>query len=219
MEKILSNVVLLRPPSGELSLAPPVSPEVLSAMTKELRRPQLRDPGTVASGQPIKVISARDQLSVELTDRLVAIEDESDDLPYSPRFWDLVRHVIVALQADFRPFGFNFEIAMDHPGMTSGALLSRTFGAARLSSLAAHPVSVGSSTVQIPSVTTTDLPYTWTFTLEPRFDDPHAAKTYVKGNAHFDMSFALELANSSCIDIFAEFSSITHKILELSEGA
>ncbi len=218
MEKILTNLVLLRSSPSDLALAPAVSPEALNAIANQLRRPQLRDQGTMAPGQPIRLIGVRDQLSVELQDRRIAIEDESDHLPYSPRFWDLVHHVVVTLQADFRPFGFNFEVAMDHPDMTSGALLSRTLGAARLSSLAARPVSVGSSTVQIPSVTSTDLPYTWTFTIEPRFDDPYAEKTYVKGNAHFDMSFALELANSASIDIFAEFSSITHKILELGEG-
>lgn len=147
----------------------------------------------------------------------MAIEDESTDVPFSSRFWGLVQHVTTVLQSGFEPFGYNFQAAIDHPNMASGAVISRLLKASTLSADIERPIEFSAVTLHADSTTSDGIPYRWTAKIEPRFEDATSDKTYIEANAHFDMPFDMEFVRTHADEIYEEFTAIALQLLQEGE--
>ena len=145
----------------------------------------------------------------------MAVQDESDDHPFSPRFWEVLSHINEALSWDFRPFGFNFKAAINHPGRPSGDVISRIFNARELASRVSDRVEVQNAALRMPSATEEAVDYIWRIKIEPRFEDPENEATFFDANAHFEKDFDPELASTSSGGIFETFSSFCTRIVEM----
>ena len=221
MEKILSDLVLLRPPL--LPGTPPpasVAPEVIESIASKLGRPQI-NPGAVAFGLPgpVEIVSVRDQLSVDLRPERIRIEDESSHQPFSPHFWDIIAHINELVHEEFKAFGFNFQASIDHEGRPSRDVLAEIFSAPQIANINEN-VEIGTATIHFPATVGEDEPYMWKIRIEPRFQDSERESTFVAANAHFDKNFDVGFAQKFANEIFAMFSDFSTKIVQegLTDG-
>ncbi len=111
LEKILANIVVL---SGV---------DATVAISGQEIAPILRDASLQAVGQPVQqmqLTSLREQVLVSVGRGRFVFEDQSDSIPPKARLAEIVQGFISLLAskgvAEYRGYGFNFDIAFDAPG-------------------------------------------------------------------------------------------------------
>ena len=212
MEKILSNLVLLRPLLPGVAPPAPVAPEVIESIASKMGRPQIKDSGAVAfglAGAPVAIVSVRDQLSVDLQPDRVRIEDESRQKPFSPHFWEIVAHIEELLRWEFKPFGFNFQAMIEHEGIPSRDVVAGIFNTEQITSRLGKDVEIDTATIRFISDVSTGDRYVWKVKIEHRFQDPNREATFVDANAHFDRLFETRFSQEISEEVFTSFSEFS----------
>lgn len=216
MEKILSNLVLLRPPPPGAAPPAPMNPEVVNAIAENLSRPQIRGIQVgLGFPLPLMIVSVRDQLSIELKDELICIEDESDQQPFSPEFWNITEQVYSSLQWEFKPYGFNFKAAISHPNYRTGDIIAGIFNTDQIEKRTGKSLEISTATVRFLSLLKDTEECVWQIEIEPRLKNPDKEETFLRGNAHFDKVFNPYTAKGLIEEIHEQFEQFSESIVKM----
>lgn len=210
-EKLVSNVVLVREIETNGVLTPP-STSVTNKLAQLLRQPQLASTGEQSALGHVRLLSARDQISLDLSMQRLTIEDQTDDQPFSERFWKITRDASSIVGWNFRPFGFNFKLVAYHPGHTAESLIDSIFLAERAAERLSREAHVGTVTFTIPTSVGDAGRYSWKIKVEPRFDEPDSNSTYIDGNVHLDDAWDPNRAEEISSDLWNDFLSIVNSL-------